>query len=180
MPDLIIERAGGVVTATLNRSERKNALTYALFDALGALFDEVSSNEADRVLVLRGAGGAFSSGMDRADRARFFLAIEPSAGRKQVDNRAAVTQPAHCRRQTQVEGTEINQHDEIRLDCHQVSGGAPHRQQQSWNSRHRRQRTHARPTGVIAPNRKSGGPHRGRADAFELSVGIERANRARE
>ena len=68
MPDLIIERAGGVVTATLNRSERKNALTYALFDALGALFDEVSSSEADRVLVLRGAGGSFSSGMDLSDR----------------------------------------------------------------------------------------------------------------
>jgi 2-(1,2-epoxy-1,2-dihydrophenyl)acetyl-CoA isomerase len=79
LPDLIIERAGGVVTATLNRSERKNALTYALFDALGALFDEVSTNEADRVLVLRGAGGAFSSGMDLADRPRDG---EPQAGTK--------------------------------------------------------------------------------------------------
>jgi 2-(1,2-epoxy-1,2-dihydrophenyl)acetyl-CoA isomerase len=65
---LIIERAGGVVTATINRPERKNALTYALFDTLGALFNEVSASEADRVLVLRGAGGAFSSGMDLADR----------------------------------------------------------------------------------------------------------------
>jgi 2-(1,2-epoxy-1,2-dihydrophenyl)acetyl-CoA isomerase len=79
LPDLIIERAGGVVTATINRPERKNALTYALFDALGSLFDEVSSNESDRVLVLRGAGGAFSSGMDLADRARD---DEPQAGTK--------------------------------------------------------------------------------------------------
>ena len=68
MPDLIVERAGGVVTATLNRPEKKNALTYGLFDALGALFDEVSASDADRALVLRGAGGSFSSGMDLSDR----------------------------------------------------------------------------------------------------------------
>ena len=84
MPDLIIERADGVVTATLNRPERKNALTYALFDALGALFDEVSASEADRVLVLRGAGGSFSSGMDLADRARD---DEPRAGTKAAMDR---------------------------------------------------------------------------------------------
>jgi 2-(1,2-epoxy-1,2-dihydrophenyl)acetyl-CoA isomerase len=81
---LIIERAGGVVTATLNRPERKNALTYALFDALGALFDEVSASEADRVLVLRGAGDSFSSGMDLTDRAR---EDEPRAGTKAAMDR---------------------------------------------------------------------------------------------
>ncbi len=68
MPDLIVERADGVVRATLNRPQRKNALTYALFDELGALFEEVDRTEADRVLVLRGADGSFSSGMDLSDR----------------------------------------------------------------------------------------------------------------
>jgi 2-(1,2-epoxy-1,2-dihydrophenyl)acetyl-CoA isomerase len=69
LPDLIVERADGVVRATLNRPERKNALSYALFDELRALFEEVEHREDDRALVLQGVPGAFSSGMDLADRA---------------------------------------------------------------------------------------------------------------
>jgi 2-(1,2-epoxy-1,2-dihydrophenyl)acetyl-CoA isomerase len=68
VPDLIVERDGGIVRATLNRPERKNALTYALFDELRALFDEVEASPTDRALVLRGQPGAFSSGMDLSDR----------------------------------------------------------------------------------------------------------------
>jgi enoyl-CoA hydratase/carnithine racemase len=68
LPDLIVERADGVVRATLNRPERKNALTYQLFDDLAALFAEVDATASDRVLVLRGLPGAFSSGMDLSDR----------------------------------------------------------------------------------------------------------------
>jgi 2-(1,2-epoxy-1,2-dihydrophenyl)acetyl-CoA isomerase len=99
LPDLIIERAGGVVTATINRPERKNALTYALFDELGSLFDEVSASESDRVLVLRGAGGAFSSGMDLGDRARDG---EPAAGTKaaMVRIHAAALSLHHCTKPT--------------------------------------------------------------------------------
>jgi enoyl-CoA hydratase/carnithine racemase len=99
LPDLIIERAGGVVTATINRPARKNALTYALFDALGALFDEASASESDRVLVLRGAGGAFSSGMDLADRAGDG---EPAPGTKaaMVRIHAAALSLHHCKKPT--------------------------------------------------------------------------------
>jgi 2-(1,2-epoxy-1,2-dihydrophenyl)acetyl-CoA isomerase len=68
VPDLIVERADGVVQATLNRPERKNALTYALFDELRELFEAVDASPTDRVLVLRGIPGAFSSGMDLSDR----------------------------------------------------------------------------------------------------------------
>ena len=68
MPDLIVERADGVVRATLNRPERKNALSLELFDALGALFEEVEASDADRALVIQGLPGAFSSGADLGDR----------------------------------------------------------------------------------------------------------------
>lgn len=66
MTVLRVERAGGVVTATMNRPERRNALDAELFEALRALFAEVAANDDDRVLVLTGAGGAFSSGGDLA------------------------------------------------------------------------------------------------------------------
>jgi enoyl-CoA hydratase/carnithine racemase len=68
LPDLLVERANGVVHATLNRPERKNALSPALFDELRALFDEVDATESDRALVLTGAGGEFCSGADLASR----------------------------------------------------------------------------------------------------------------
>jgi 2-(1,2-epoxy-1,2-dihydrophenyl)acetyl-CoA isomerase len=68
LPDLIVERADGVVRATLNRPERKNALTYQMFDELATLFAEVDATGSDRALVLRGLPGAFSSGMDLSDR----------------------------------------------------------------------------------------------------------------
>ncbi len=64
MSVLLVERAGGVVTATMNRPERRNALDAELFEALRALFVEVGGRPEDGVVVLTGAGGAFSSGGD--------------------------------------------------------------------------------------------------------------------
>jgi len=64
MAVLLVERSDGVVTATMNRTERRNALDADLFEALRALFVEVGERADDRALVLTGAGGAFSSGGD--------------------------------------------------------------------------------------------------------------------
>lgn len=66
MTVLVVERSGGVVTATMNRPERRNALDADLFEALRALFIEVGERDDDRVVVLTGAGGTFSSGGDLA------------------------------------------------------------------------------------------------------------------
>jgi 2-(1,2-epoxy-1,2-dihydrophenyl)acetyl-CoA isomerase len=68
LPDLIVERANGVVQATLNRPERKNAMSLALFDALGALFAEVDERDEDRAVVLIGQQSNFSSGADLGGR----------------------------------------------------------------------------------------------------------------
>jgi len=61
---LLVAREGGVVTATLNRPARRNTLSLTMFRELRELIDEVSRTPADRVLVLRGAGGNFCSGGD--------------------------------------------------------------------------------------------------------------------
>jgi 2-(1,2-epoxy-1,2-dihydrophenyl)acetyl-CoA isomerase len=66
MSVLLVERSEGVVTATMNRPEVRNALDAELFEELRALFVEVGERADDRVLVLTGAGGAFSSGGDLA------------------------------------------------------------------------------------------------------------------
>ncbi len=64
MAVLLVERAGGVVKATLNRPERRNALDAELFEALRALLVEVGERADDRVVVLTGAGGVFCAGGD--------------------------------------------------------------------------------------------------------------------
>lgn len=67
MDTLIVERSDGVVTATLNRPEKRNAADLATWRALGQMIAEVARRPEDRVLVITGAGGAFCSGADLTD-----------------------------------------------------------------------------------------------------------------
>jgi methylglutaconyl-CoA hydratase len=53
----------GVATITLNRPDKRNAISYELIDDLLAALQEVKGSDA-RILVLTGAGKAFCSGMD--------------------------------------------------------------------------------------------------------------------
>ena len=53
----------GVATITLNRPEKRNAISFELIDDLLRALDEVSKSEAT-VLIVTGAGKAFCSGMD--------------------------------------------------------------------------------------------------------------------
>ncbi len=54
----------GVFTLTLNRPERRNALDEALITRLHRRLAAAGDDAAVRVVVLAGAGGAFSSGAD--------------------------------------------------------------------------------------------------------------------
>lgn len=67
MSDLEVTRADGVVTLTLNRPERLNALSIALGHALLGALRDLARDESARVLILTGAGRAFSAGGDFAD-----------------------------------------------------------------------------------------------------------------
>jgi len=54
----------GVATLTLNRPESKNAIDPAMADELGDLLAAIRADEKVRVLLITGAGGAFSAGGD--------------------------------------------------------------------------------------------------------------------
>ncbi len=58
---------GGVVTLTLARPERLNALTFASYRALRTALDSAAAAAAIRAIVLAGEGGAFCSGGDVDD-----------------------------------------------------------------------------------------------------------------
>src|SRR5246500_2700019 len=54
---------GGLATITLNRPEKRNAISFELIDDLLRALDEVAKSDAI-VLILTGAGKAFCSGLD--------------------------------------------------------------------------------------------------------------------
>ena len=58
-----LEQTAGVATITLNRPDKRNAISFELIDDLLHALQEVETSDAI-VVILTGAGKAFSSGMD--------------------------------------------------------------------------------------------------------------------
>ena len=58
-----------VSVVTLNRPERRNALTVELMKELIAAIESSSADEQQRVLILRGAGKCFCAGLDLQETA---------------------------------------------------------------------------------------------------------------
>jgi len=54
----------GVGVITLNRPAYRNAQSYRMLDEIDAAFDLARTDEAARVVLIRGAGGVFSTGHD--------------------------------------------------------------------------------------------------------------------
>ncbi|MDQ8027681.1 MAG: enoyl-CoA hydratase [Brevundimonas sp.] len=70
------ELAGGVLTVTLARADKKNAITQAMYAALAEATQRARTDDAVRVLVFKGEGDSFSAGNDIGD----FIAIGSQAG----------------------------------------------------------------------------------------------------
>jgi len=63
--DIVVTRDGPVMTVLFNRPRQRNAMTWAMYERLGAACDEVDNDDSIRVMVLRGAGGkSFVAGTD--------------------------------------------------------------------------------------------------------------------
>ena len=70
MPVVLIEKRSPQITVvTLNRSERRNSLTIELLNELIAAIRVASDEPRERVLILRGAGAAFCTGLDLKEAA---------------------------------------------------------------------------------------------------------------
>ncbi len=64
MPDALVEKDGHVLTVTMNRPARYNAMTLQMFARMADAWEQASADPEIRVCILTGAGGNFSSGMD--------------------------------------------------------------------------------------------------------------------
>ena len=63
--DLDVERHGSTAMLTLNRPEKRNAITFDMWCRLPDLLGDLEQDRSVKVLVIRGAdGGAFSAGAD--------------------------------------------------------------------------------------------------------------------
>ncbi len=62
--DIVYSAEGPVAVVTLNRPAYKNAQGYRMLDEIDAAFALAAVDEAVRVVVIRGAGGVFSTGHD--------------------------------------------------------------------------------------------------------------------
>jgi methylglutaconyl-CoA hydratase len=66
---LIEKQTPQITVVTLNRPERRNALTIELLTELHAAIKVASEQPHERVLILRGAGAAFCTGLDLREAA---------------------------------------------------------------------------------------------------------------
>lgn len=70
---IIVERRGAVQTIRMNRPDKKNAITRAMYAAMTAGLKEADADSALRCTVIMGVPGAFSSGNDIADFMAFAM-----------------------------------------------------------------------------------------------------------
>src|ERR1700730_6836341 len=82
MTDHILSiRHGAVLEARLNRPEKKNALTGAMYHGICDLLEQASSNNSIRAVLLTAEGSTFTSGNDLAEFMSFSgdFAVSPQA-----------------------------------------------------------------------------------------------------
>ena len=78
MPSVLVSVDAGVLTVTLNRPEKLNALNPEMHGLLRAALERATDESEIRALLLTGAGRGFCSGQDLADR-------DVSAGAAPID-----------------------------------------------------------------------------------------------
>ena len=61
-----LDRSGSVATVWLDRADKRNALDGAMMTELAAVLETIGADRAVRVVVLRGRGTVFTSGIDHA------------------------------------------------------------------------------------------------------------------
>lgn len=71
----------GVLSVTLQRADKKNAITQSMYSDLAAATERARLDDAVRVVLFRGEGDSFSAGNDIAD----FIAIGQAGDRPMTD-----------------------------------------------------------------------------------------------
>src|SRR5882724_11990655 len=73
---ILVSRADGVCELRLNRPDKRNAITFAMYDALWEAMVRAEADDSVRAILLSGAGASFTAGNDLKD----FVSHPPSGG----------------------------------------------------------------------------------------------------
>jgi enoyl-CoA hydratase len=97
-PSLVVRHdAGGITTLTLNRPNKLNALTPAVFVELRAHLDAIAVDKEVACVVLSGAGRSFCAGHDLDAITEHALAPSPHFEAETIDALEALPQPTIAR-----------------------------------------------------------------------------------
>lgn len=90
-PKIRAEVRGGVGWLTINQPERRNAVSLAMWQALGDAAEAFEADDAVRVVVIHGAGGqSFAAGADISEFEQIRANAEQKARYAEVADRARV------------------------------------------------------------------------------------------
>jgi len=79
---VLIEKSNGVLTLTLNRPDKKNALTGDMYAALGDTIDNAPNDPEVRCILIQANGDMFTAGNDLASFAAVNSGETPSGDRR--------------------------------------------------------------------------------------------------
>jgi len=85
IPEARFEAAGPLAFLTFNRPHARNALTWAMYDALVEACDRVDADDTVRVFVVRAEGDAFAAGTDIAQFTGFASGEDGIAYERRLD-----------------------------------------------------------------------------------------------
>ncbi len=77
---IVVSRDGAMLRLTMNRPEKKNALTHAMYATMADALVDAATDPSVRVILMTGTGDAFTAGNDLGD----FLNAPPTGGESPV------------------------------------------------------------------------------------------------
>jgi enoyl-CoA hydratase len=104
--EIRVDRDGHVAEVVLARPEKRNALTFDMFDQIGAAFAELDADDSVRAVILRAEGPMFCAGLDLIGSAAALMSGEEGESPAQKSRRLydlikrlqkSVTAIAQCR-----------------------------------------------------------------------------------
>jgi enoyl-CoA hydratase len=90
---VLVQRQSGVTTVTLNRPEALNALSAALRNRISEVFAELKDDPQTQVVILTGAGRAFTVGLDLKELGGEVSAVESISSQQLSEAVTGLNQP---------------------------------------------------------------------------------------
>lgn len=127
--EILFSLKDGVATITMNRPEKRNALNTVLLEGFNRILSHVEESQESRVVVIRGEGKAFCSGIDlRELSARQAGAGDPESGVIQVFQRierSRIPTIAMVHGDALAGGCELALHCDLRVAAEPARFGMP-------------------------------------------------------